>query len=186
MFCMCLHESSVRKDVTKPSQQVWVGLNFKWILLWFTFNFRFRHKLLSCIQTPFLEMRNMIRPPPSPIHAEGESLSEWFCPLTGSESPSECSSFSLPFAELPMSYADDTSEASSACILPERIQQDRLSPVNDSSVRRKLFYCVLVSVVSKCFDLQVLEVIQVFHLIFAGSIRVTQQHQKKNLARKRR
>lgn len=83
-------------------------------------------------------MRNMIRPPPSPIHAEGESLSEWFCPLTGSESPSECSSFSLPFAELPMCYADDTSEASSSCVMPERIEHDRLSPTNDNSIKRKL------------------------------------------------
>lgn len=101
------------------------------------FQIIYRHKLLSCIQTPFLEMRNMIKPPRSPIHAEGESLSEWFCPLTGSENPSECSSFSLPFAELPISYADDTSETSSTCVLPERIEHDRLSPTNDNSIKRK-------------------------------------------------
>lgn len=82
----------------------------------------------------------MIRPPPSPIHAEGESLSEWFCPLSGSASPSECSSFSLPFAELPISYADDTSEASSTCVFPERIEHDRLSPTTNNSIKRKFNY----------------------------------------------
>lgn len=57
-------------------------------------------------------MRNMIKPPPSPIHGEGESLSEWFCHLNTSN-PSECSSLSIPFAELAISYMDDTSETSS-------------------------------------------------------------------------
>lgn len=142
MFCMCLYESSVRKNVARPSPQVWVSIFFssQSTIYNVSYNYYFRHKLLSCIQTPFLEMRNMIRPPPSPIHAEGESLSEWFCPLSGSQTPSECSSFSLPFAELPLSYADDTSEASSACMMPERIEQDRYSPTNDNSVKRNLFF----------------------------------------------
>lgn len=79
-------------------------------------------------------MRNMIRPPPSPIHAEGESLSEWFCPLSGacsSGSPSERSSFSLPFADLPISYADDVSDIS------EKTERDRASPVGMDSIKRE-------------------------------------------------
>ncbi|XP_060534620.1 uncharacterized protein LOC132707018 [Cylas formicarius] len=82
---------------------------------------RYDRKLLGCLQTPFLEMRNMIKPPRSPIHGEGgESLSEWFCPAAAaaaSGDPSECSSLgSLPFAELSISYMDDASDASSALL----------------------------------------------------------------------
>ncbi|KAI4471809.1 hypothetical protein MML48_1g12426 [Holotrichia oblita] len=51
---------------------------------------KYEKKLFSCLQTPFLEMKNLIRPPPSPIHGEGESLSEWFCEL-GAAEQSECS-----------------------------------------------------------------------------------------------
>lgn len=58
-------------------------------------------------------MKNMIRPPPSPIHAEGESLSEWFCPLSTTTTASECSSLSIPFADLAISYMDDASDTSS-------------------------------------------------------------------------
>lgn len=59
----------------------------------------------------------MIKPPPSPIHGEGESLSEWFCNLESSstDSSSECSSLSVPFAELAITYMDDTSDTSSNC-----------------------------------------------------------------------
>ncbi|CAG9818906.1 unnamed protein product [Phaedon cochleariae] len=58
-------------------------------------------------------MRNMIKPPPSPLHSgEGESLSEWFCHVD-TATQSECSSLSLPFAELSMSYMDDASDTSS-------------------------------------------------------------------------
>ncbi|XP_022915753.1 uncharacterized protein [Onthophagus taurus] len=73
---------------------------------------KYEKKLFSCLQTPFLEMKNMIKPPPSPIHGEGESLSEWFCQLSMAEQ-SECSSLSVPFAELAISYMDDTSDTTS-------------------------------------------------------------------------
>ncbi|KAL1517361.1 hypothetical protein ABEB36_001132 [Hypothenemus hampei] len=69
--------------------------------------------LFGCLQTPFLEMRNMIKSPRSPQrHVEGESLSEWFCPIedgysTTTPTRSECSSLSVPFAELSISYMDD-------------------------------------------------------------------------------
>lgn len=59
-------------------------------------------------------MRNMLKPPPSPISGEGESLSEWFRPLgSPTASPSECSSLSIPFAELAISFMDDASESAS-------------------------------------------------------------------------
>lgn len=82
----------------------------------------------------------MIKPQPSPIHAEGESMSEWFCPLTESSNPSECSSFSLPFAELAISYADDSSETSSSSCAPENhdMTRDDLSQIGGNSIRRKL------------------------------------------------
>ncbi|CAG9770402.1 unnamed protein product [Ceutorhynchus assimilis] len=79
-----------------------------------------KYKLFGCLQTPFLEMRNMIKPPRSPIHCgEGESLSEWFCRIEESPSASayvesECSSLSVPFAEMSISYMDDVSETSSS------------------------------------------------------------------------
>ncbi|XP_044270769.1 uncharacterized protein LOC123015220 [Tribolium madens] len=76
---------------------------------------KYDRKLLGCLQTPFMEMRNMIKPPPSPIHGEGESLSEWFCHLN-TPNPSECSSLSVPFAELAITYMDDTSDTSSQCL----------------------------------------------------------------------
>ncbi|KRT84029.1 hypothetical protein AMK59_2615, partial [Oryctes borbonicus] len=78
-------------------------------------NQKYEKKLFSCLQTPFLEMKNLIRPPPSPIHGEGESLSEWFCEL-GAAEQSECSPWSIPssLAELAaISYMDDTSETMS-------------------------------------------------------------------------
>lgn len=75
----------------------------------------FSRKLLGCLQTPFLEMRNMIKPPPSPIHGEGESLSEWFCHLN-TPNHSECSSLSEPFGELAITYMDDASDTSSQCL----------------------------------------------------------------------
>lgn len=85
-------------------------------------------------------MRNMLKPPPSPIHAEGENMSEWFCPLDGSSSPSECSSLSLPFAELAISYVDDTSESASGYCVAENQEavQDDLSQIGGNSIRRKL------------------------------------------------
>lgn len=81
----------------------------------------FRKKLFSCLQTPFLEMKNLIRPPPSPIHGEGESLSEWFCDL-GAAEQSECSPWSIPssLAELAaISYMDDTSDTMSQSLPSE-------------------------------------------------------------------
>ncbi|CAH0546518.1 unnamed protein product [Brassicogethes aeneus] len=84
---------------------------------------KYDKKLFGCLQTPFLEMRNMIRPPPSPIRGgEGESLSEWFCHVDercacASEAASArsdcCSSISVPLAELSISYMDEGSETSS-------------------------------------------------------------------------
>ncbi|XP_044766504.1 rootletin-like [Coccinella septempunctata] len=75
-------------------------------------------KLLGCLQTPFLEMRNIIKPPPSPIHGEGASLSEWFCPLYDAnddeEDSSECGSLSIPFGEMGISYIDDSSDTLSS------------------------------------------------------------------------
>nr|CAI5819258.1 unnamed protein product [Callosobruchus analis] len=78
-------------------------------------NHKYERKLFGCLQTPFLEVRNMIRPPPSPIRCgEGTSLSEWFCrPEDDAPGVSGCSSLSVPFAELYFSYADDVSEISS-------------------------------------------------------------------------
>ncbi|XP_017775983.1 PREDICTED: uncharacterized protein LOC108562220, partial [Nicrophorus vespilloides] len=95
-------------------------------------------KLFSCLQTPFMEVRNMLKPPPSPVHGgtnEGESLSEWFCPL---EDPSECSSLSLPFAELAISYMDDGSDLNVARygetdIIP--FNHDALSHLANNSTR---------------------------------------------------
>lgn len=61
-------------------------------------------------------MRNMIKPPPSPISGGGAgSLSAWFRDLDNdsSGSPSECSSLSIPFAELAITYMDDTSDTTS-------------------------------------------------------------------------
>lgn len=56
----------------------------------------------------------MIKPPPSPIHhGEGESLSEWFCHINSTACQSECSSLSVPFGELSISYMDDVSDTSS-------------------------------------------------------------------------
>ncbi|XP_050300889.1 uncharacterized protein LOC126739305 [Anthonomus grandis grandis] len=102
-------------------------------------------KLFGCLQTPFLEMRNMIKPPRSPMHGgEGESLSEWFCPLEGSSSgsasgyvQSECSSLSVPFAELSISYMDDVSETSSSYHLQEKEDDvlDGYSQENRNSFR---------------------------------------------------
>lgn len=76
-------------------------------------------------------MKNMIKPSSTPVHAEGESLSEWFCHLDDTTSPSECSSISVPFAELAISYMDDTSESSSRCENEEYggDEQDGLSHV---------------------------------------------------------
>lgn len=88
-------------------------------------------RLFSCLQTPFLEVRNMLKPPPSPLRThptnsndEAESLSEWFCPLNNSTDDDDdddagdertshsCSSsggLSVPFAGMTISYMDDTS-----------------------------------------------------------------------------
>ena len=80
-------------------------------------------------------MRNMIKPPPSPIHGEGESLSEWFCHLSTLE-PSECSSLSVPFAELAMSYMDDTSDdALSQSLQGENCEE--LRRMTNDSIRGK-------------------------------------------------
>lgn len=65
----------------------------------------------------------MIKPPISPIHGEGESLSEWFCHLNTSNT-SECSSLSVPFAELAITYMDDPSDTSSHCLRDPDIDQD--------------------------------------------------------------
>ncbi|CAH1141502.1 unnamed protein product [Phyllotreta striolata] len=98
---------------------------------------KYDRKLFGCLQTPFLEMRNMIKPPPSPIHSEGESLSEWFCPMEGTPVQSDCSSLSVPFAELSISYADDASDTCSSYGKDEeKDDQDRLSRGNCSSFRR--------------------------------------------------
>nr|XP_023014887.1 tax1-binding protein 1 homolog [Leptinotarsa decemlineata] len=75
-------------------------------------NNRKERKLFSCLQTPFLEMRNMIKPPPSPIHSDGENLSEWFCNME-SIGPSECSSLNVPFSAMSLSYMDNVSDSSS-------------------------------------------------------------------------
>lgn len=100
-------------------------------------------KLFGCLQTPFLEMRNMIKPPRSPIHCgEGESLSEWFCPVEDTPSgsgygQSECSSLSVPFAELSISYMDDVSDTSSSYLRDkeEDDQLDGFSTENRNSFR---------------------------------------------------
>lgn len=90
-------------------------------------NPKYDRKLFSCLQTPFQEMRNMIKPPPSPISAEGESLSEWFRPLcSASVSSSECSSLSIPFAELAITFMDDTSDSISRCRdIDEKYKEDQ-------------------------------------------------------------
>ncbi|KAH1008764.1 uncharacterized protein LOC109539367 [Dendroctonus ponderosae] len=99
-------------------------------------------KLFGCLQTPFLEMRNMIKPPRSPIHCgEGASLSEWFCPIEDSPSASgyvqsECSSLSVPFAELSISYMDDVSDTSSSYLRDKEDDQlDGYSQENRNSFR---------------------------------------------------
>lgn len=94
---------------------------------------KYDRKLFGCLQTPFLEMRNMIKPPPSPIHSEGESLSEWFCHVDG-PSQSDCSSLTVPFAELSISYMDDVSDTSS--YVRDKDDQDGLSRGNCGSFRR--------------------------------------------------
>ncbi|KAG5883370.1 hypothetical protein JTB14_022935 [Gonioctena quinquepunctata] len=91
-------------------------------------------KLFGCLQTPFLEMRNMIKPPPSPIRGEGESLSEWFCHME-SMAPSECSSLSVPFAELSISYMDDASDSSSYTRGAGVDEREELIPDNRNSFR---------------------------------------------------
>ncbi|KAJ8957078.1 hypothetical protein NQ318_007291 [Aromia moschata] len=97
---------------------------------------KYDRKLFGCLQTPFLEMRNMIKPPPSPIHCEGESLSEWFCHLNRTATQSECSSLSVPFAELSISYMDDASETYSNYLRDcDKEDQDVLSQVNYNSIR---------------------------------------------------
>ncbi|CAH1105397.1 unnamed protein product [Psylliodes chrysocephalus] len=96
---------------------------------------KYDRKLFGCLQAPFLEMRNMIKPPPSPIHGEGESLSEWFCHMDGTPQ-SDCSSLSVPFAELSISYMDDVSDTSSYGRDDEKDDQERLSRGNCSSFRR--------------------------------------------------
>lgn len=76
---------------------------------------KYDKKLLACIQTPFFEMRNILKPPPSPIHGEGTSLSEWFCPLMddNNDDDENDDSLSIPFEEMAISYIDDNSETSS-------------------------------------------------------------------------
>lgn len=101
---------------------------------------RHNRKLFGCLQTPFLEMRNMIKPPRSPMHCgEGESLSEWFCPVADTSCPSgvesECSSLSVPFAELSMSYMDDVSDSSSSYLRDKEDQLDAYSQENRNSFR---------------------------------------------------
>ncbi|KAL3283932.1 hypothetical protein HHI36_018100 [Cryptolaemus montrouzieri] len=92
-------------------------------------------KLLGCLQTPFLEMRNIIKPPPSPIHGEGASLSEWFCPLDNEddddEDSSECCSLSIPFGEMGISYIDDSSDTLSSTF--EHDKPDRSSQLGAAS-----------------------------------------------------
>ncbi|KAJ8969767.1 hypothetical protein NQ314_001604 [Rhamnusium bicolor] len=99
-------------------------------------NRKYDRKLFGCLQTPFLEMRNMIKPPPSPIHGEGESLSEWFCHMSSTVSESECSSLSIPFAELSISYMDDGSDTSSNYLRDsDKDDQDVLSNINYNNIR---------------------------------------------------
>lgn len=111
----------------------------------------FSRKLFGCLQTPFLEMRNMIKPPPSPLHyaaaggGEGESLSEWFCHVNNESTPnhphhrSECSSVTVPFADLSISYMDDhssASDASSTIYFEDKDDHDdTVSRVNCNSIR---------------------------------------------------
>ncbi|XP_066156952.1 myosin-8-like isoform X1 [Euwallacea fornicatus] len=105
---------------------------------------RHNRKLFGCLQTPFLEMRNMIKPPRSALHrGEGESLSEWFCPIensppststAGGYVQSECSSLSLPFAELSISYMDDVSDTSSE-YLRDHKDEDGFSQGHRNSYR---------------------------------------------------
>lgn len=84
-------------------------------------------------------MKNMIKPPPSPIHyLEGESLSEWFCHMNSTACQSECSSLSVPFAELSISYMDDTSDTSSYNRDPEKEEHDGYSQNHCSSFRGKI------------------------------------------------
>ncbi|KAK9891401.1 hypothetical protein WA026_014640 [Henosepilachna vigintioctopunctata] len=92
-------------------------------------------KFLGCLQTPFLEMRNIIKPPPSPIHGEGTSLSEWFCPLYNEddddEDSSECCSLSIPFGEMGISYIDDSSDSLSSTL--DQDKPDRSSQLRATS-----------------------------------------------------
>lgn len=78
----------------------------------------------------------MIKPPPSPIHGEGESLSEWFCPLSITNG-SECSSLSIPFADLAISYMDDNiSDTSSRHNITNDIyENDGFSQTAPNSIR---------------------------------------------------
>jgi uncharacterized protein YukE len=84
---------------------------------------RYDRKLLGCLQTPFLEVRNMIKPPPSPIHGDGEALSEWYCHFD-TPNRSEYSSLSMPFAELAITYVDDTSDTSSQSLRDQDVDLD--------------------------------------------------------------
>lgn len=104
--------------------------------------FNSSRKLFGCLQTPFLEMKNMIRPPPSPInHGEGESLSEWFCHMNSTACQSECSSLSIPFGEMSLSYMDDVSETSSNYQhAPSKDDQDNGSQAQYSSFRGKSLF----------------------------------------------
>lgn len=80
----------------------------------------------------------MIKPPPSPIHhGEGESLSEWFCHINSTACQSECSSLSVPFGELSISYMDDVSDTSSYHQVQERNDQDEYGQIRCNSFRGK-------------------------------------------------
>lgn len=81
----------------------------------------------------------MIKPPPSPIHhGEGESLSEWFCHINSTAYQSECSSLSVPFGELSLSYMDDVSDTSlSYHQMQEKEDQDGCSQAHCNSFRSR-------------------------------------------------
>ncbi|GLV32035.1 hypothetical protein CBL_12009 [Carabus blaptoides fortunei] len=71
-----------------------------------------RHKLFSCFQIPFQDLRNKIKSSPSSSE-ETESLSEFFRPSCSTSTTSECSSVSVPFGDLAISYMDECSSMSS-------------------------------------------------------------------------
>lgn len=147
---VCVYTKSTYRKMTPHNRKYEYCSAIYSFLPFYTYPYIFSRKLFGCLQTPFLEMRNMIKPPPSPIHGEGESLSEWFCHLSSTASQSECSSLSVPFAELSISYMDDASDTSSNYLRDsDKEDRDPLSHGNYNSIRGKFSFYIRAFVLLK-------------------------------------